>query len=146
MVTHSVQTLASLYEQDETAWLETMAQLVAERRFEELDVDNLSEYLQDMALRDKREVFSRLTVLLIHLLKWEHEVDRRSNSWRATILHQRGELRDLLESRTLRNYGEEALEKAYKRAVKEAAVETGIEESAFPAVCPWPLEEIVSEE
>ena len=78
-----------------------------------LDLENLSEYLQDMARRDKREVFSRLTVLLTHLLKWEHQVDRRSNSWEATILHQRRELQDLLESRTLRNHAQDVLGKAY---------------------------------
>ena len=46
MTKPSTQTLAALYEKDETAWLEVMAQLVAERRFEKLDHENLSEYLQ----------------------------------------------------------------------------------------------------
>ena len=145
MVSRSVPTLTCLYHQDETAWLETMAQLVAERRFEELDHENLSEFLLDMARRDKREVLSRLTVLLAHLLKWEHQAEQRSNSWEATILHQRRELHDLLESHTLRNYGQEVLGKAYERAVREAAVEMGTKRARFLTACPWPLEGIVPE-
>lgn len=135
-----------LYEQDETAWLEQTAGLVAQRRFGEIDHEHLSEYLADMARRDRREVLSRLTVLLTHLLKWERQPEQRAGSWQATILHQRQELRDLLESRTLENYAREVLARAYERAVKQAALETGAEESAFPAACPWPLEEVVPEE
>jgi hypothetical protein len=92
----------SLYEQDETAWLEQTASLVAQRRFDEIDREHLCEYLSDMARRDKREVFSRMVVLLVHLLKWDHHPDHRSNSWRGTIVTQRSELRQLLESGSLR--------------------------------------------
>jgi hypothetical protein len=137
--------LVSLYEQDETAWLEQTARLVAEGRFDEIDPLQLSEYLADMSRRDKREVLSRLTVLLAHLLKWDYQVSQRNNSWQATILVQRQELRDLLESGTLLNYAREVREKAYERAVKQAALESGAAEAIFPAACPWSLEEIVSE-
>lgn len=136
----------SLYEQDETAWLEQTAGLVAQRRFAEIDHHHLSEYLADMARRDKREVLSRLVVLLAHLLKWEHQPQQRTRSWEATILHQRQELQDLLESGTLRNHAREMLAKAYDRAVKQAALEMGMAEGAFPAACPWPLEELAPEE
>ena len=80
-----VESLVSLYQEDETAWLEQMAQLIAERRFAELDYAHLQEFLTDRARRDKREVLSRLTTLLTHRLKWEHQPDKRSNSWRAKI-------------------------------------------------------------
>src|SRR5579864_3548088 len=92
--------LPLLFERDETAWLEIMAQLAAQGRYTEMDHANLSEYLSDMAKRDRREVFSRLVTLLMHLLKWEHQPDHRSGSWQGTILEQRRELRKLLESGT----------------------------------------------
>ena len=136
--------LVSLYEQDETAWLEQTARLVAEGRFDEIDPLQLSEYLADMSRRDKREVLSRLTVLLAHLLKWDYQISQRNNSWQATIVIQRQELRDLLESGTLLNYAREVRDKAYERAVKQAA-SSGAEEAIFPVACPWSLEEIVPE-
>jgi hypothetical protein len=138
--------LADLYEADETAWLEEMSRLVAERRFADLDAEHLSEYLCDMAKRDKREVLSRLTVLLAHLLKWEHQPEQRSNSWRGTILTQRHELEDLLESGTLRRYAGEVLPKAYRNAGRQAAVETGLPDDRFPAECPFSLERVLRDE
>jgi Domain of unknown function DUF29 len=131
--------LSQLYLEDETAWLEEMARLVAERRFEDLDVEHLSEVLADMARRDRREVLSRLTTLLAHLLKWEHQPGQCSHSWRATITTQRNELHDLLESGTLRNYAGEVLGKAYQRAVTQASLETDFPAESFPPECPFSL-------
>jgi hypothetical protein len=98
MATVEAVRLDELYERDETAWLEAMSALAAAGRYAEMDFPNLSEYLADMARRDRREVFSRLVTLLAHLLKWERQLDRRGGSWRGTIREQRRELRQLLES------------------------------------------------
>jgi hypothetical protein len=133
----------SLYEADETAWLEQTARRVAERRFDEIDPESLSEYLLDMARRDRREVLNRLKMLLVHLLKWEHQPGKRSRSWEATIRDQRQELGDLLESGTLHRHAEGVLEVAYRRAVPLAAAETGLDDSAFPASCPYTLVELL---
>jgi hypothetical protein len=67
--THAAPKLAALYEQDKTAWLDTMAQLIRDGRHDELDFENLEEYLESMARRDSREVHSRLSVLLTQRLK-----------------------------------------------------------------------------
>jgi hypothetical protein len=145
MPDQTVPALPSLYEQDETAWLEETASLVAQRRFGEIDHEHLGEYLSDMAKRDKREVFSRLVILITHLLKWEHQPELRSNSWQGTILSQRRELRQLLESSTLRRYAGEVLGKAYTEAVEQAATETDLAETVFPSECAMSLEEIVAQ-
>src|SRR5262249_59029240 len=84
--------LSRLYEADETGWLEQMSKLISERRYEELDYKHLGEYLLDMAKRDRREVLHRLTTLLTHLLKWEHQPRKRSRSWELTIRRERREL------------------------------------------------------
>ena len=136
--------LPSLYLEDETAWLEEMARLAAERRLDDLDFEHLSEYLSDMARRDRREVYSRLVVLLAHLLKWDHQPERRSGSWRGTILTQRRELRLLLESGTLRNHATACLAQAYQDAREQAAVESELPAQKFPAECPWPLDELIA--
>src|SRR5437660_786851 len=135
--------LPSLFDQDETAWLDQTAQLVAQRRFDEIDHESLSEYLTDMAKRDRREVYRRLVTLLIHLLKWEFQPDRRSNSRQGTIMEQQRELRLLLESGTLRRHAEEVMAKAYKEAVKQAATETGLAAETFPSDCRYALDELV---
>lgn len=145
MSTVEVVPLKELYERDETAWLEAMSALAAEGRTADMDHLNLSEYLADMANRDRREVFSRLVVLLAHLLKWEHQPERRSGSWRGTIREQRRELRLLLESGTLRQHATEVLADAYAEARRQAADETESPLSVFPVENAWGLEEAVSE-
>lgn len=146
MVVPTPHPLAQLYEADETAWLEQTAALVKARRFDQLDPDTLAEYLTDMAKRDRREVFSRLVVLLTHLLKWEHQPDRRGNSWQDTIFDQRLELGQIVESGTLRLHAEAVLAKAYAAARASAARQTGLDISTFPADCPWSLAAALSDD
>lgn len=138
-------TLSDLYELDETAWLETMSRLAAEGRSDQLDLIHLSEYLSDMAKRDRREVQNRLTVLLSHLLKWEYQPDRRNKSWQLTIAEQQRELQLLLESRSLHNHALNELPRIYARAVKEASIETGLTPETFPATCPFALDAALGE-
>jgi hypothetical protein len=146
MATVETLNLSALYEQDETAWLETMSALAAEGRYAEMDYPHLSEYLADMAKRDRREVLSRLTTLIIHRLKWEHQPAKRSNSWRATMAEQRRELEELLTSGTLRNYAQEVLPRAYRDAVEQAALETDLPESTFPSENTRSLDEWMAKE
>ncbi|MCE9534167.1 MAG: DUF29 domain-containing protein [Planctomycetes bacterium] len=138
--------LRILFDQDETAWLEVMSQLAAEGRFAEMDHSNLSEYLADMSKRDRREVSSRLVILLAHLLKWEYQPELRSRTWQATILEQRRELRKLLESGTLYNHAVSTLVEAYADARGQAAVETGLPRGTFPVESNWELERLLADE
>ena len=144
MVQKTAQVLAELYEVDETAWLDATAELVRAGRLGEIDLRTLAEYLTDMAIRDRREVTSRLSVLITHLLKWHHQPAHRSGGWLATIEVQRHELSDILESVSLRNHATSAMEKSYMTGVRRAVAETGFPESAFPATCPYTLDELLS--
>lgn len=140
MVQRAPTTTAPLYEVDETAWLEATADLLRRGCLDAVDLDVLAEYLTDMAKRDRREVFSRLVVLLSHLLKWEYQPDHRSGSWRGTVLEQQRELRQLLESGTLRNHAGTVFPDAFADARKQAAAETGLARGTFPEECPWDLD------
>ena len=142
MVVRAADRLATLYDLDETAWLEAMAELVRGRDFSALDYSHLGEYLADMARRDRREVESRLALLISHLLKWTYQPERRSGSWRATIEVQRQELARLLRSGTLRNHARSALADVYADGVRQAAAETERPMGDFPADCPYTLDEI----
>ena len=145
MTATQIEPLSKLYEADETAWLEAMATLAARRASTELDYDHLAEFLTDMAKRDRREVESRLRVLIAHLLKWVHQPKKRSRSWQLTAAQQRHELRQLLTSKTLRRHAENTLPNTYADGRELAAIETGLPESKFPAACPYSLAQIESE-
>jgi hypothetical protein len=136
--------LTELYAEDETAWLEQMSELIQQRRLTELDLDNLSEYLSDMARRDRREVTSRLRVLMAHLLKWQFQPDRRSGSWRGTIIAQRQELAELASTGVLRVHAEAVLADAYASAIEVAAAETGLTPDTFPTDCPYTVEQLLA--
>jgi hypothetical protein len=136
--------LAELYLDDETAWLDRMAELVRQRRLSDLDLDNLAEYLTDMARRDRREVLSRLGLLMAHLLKWQFQPERRSRSWRATIIVQRQELAELASTGVLRNHAEAVLPDAFANAVELASAESGLPRATFPAECPFTVEQLLA--
>jgi hypothetical protein len=136
--------LPALYERDETAWLEAMAELARDGRAEDLDLGHLADYLFDMARRDRREVEGRLAVLLSHLLKWTDQPDHRSRGWRATVIEQRQELNRLASRGVLRNHAQEVLADVYTEAVERAAAETGVARDRFPAECPYTLDELLT--
>ena len=146
MAVRTTVALPSLYQEDETAWLEMMAQLVTEHRLQELDYEHLGEYLSGMARRDRREVYSRLATLLTHLLKWEYQPERRSGSWGGTILEQRSDLRLLLESGTLRNHAIASLAGAYQDARERASAEAGLPIEIFHEEWSRPVDELISRE
>jgi hypothetical protein len=146
MIQPATTALSELYESDETAWLEAMADLIRQGRWDDLDYPHLGEYLADMARRDRWEVESRLATLLAHVLKWGHQPDQRSRGWRGTIIEQRQELADLTARGVLRNHAEVTLPGAYAKAVERAAAETGLPAEAFPAECPYTLDQLLSPE
>jgi hypothetical protein len=146
MIQPAAGTLPDLYEADETAWLEAMADLIQQGRWHDLDYAHLGEYLADMARRDRREVKSRLAVLITHVLKWVYQPGQRSRSWRGTIIAQRQELEDLAASGVLRNHAEAVLAEVYGEAVERAVAETGLALETFPGQCPYTLEQLLSAE
>jgi hypothetical protein len=97
-----------------------------------------------MARRHQKEVMSRLTQLLTHLLEWEHQPKRRTRSWRGTILAQQQELRDDASTGVFRNHAEAVLFDRYEDAVARAGAETGLSTTIFPTVCPYTVEQLLS--
>ncbi len=135
-----------LYQEDCYGWLQENAQLSREKRLYEIDVENIVEELESMGKSEKRELSSRLTILLMHLLKWQYQSVKRSTSWRNTIAVQRIDIRELLEdSPSLKNEIADKIEIAYEKAKLTAEVETGIEKQNFPSQCPFSLEQILDE-
>lgn len=130
------------YEKDFYAWAIHTAELVRQKKFSEIDVEHTAEELESMGKSDKRELINRFAVLLVHLLKWHFQPERRSNSWKYTIEEQRGEVMDLLEdSPSLNHELKKRLDRAYQRALLLAATETGMSKEVFPQQCPFSLEQ-----
>lgn len=145
MIANQTETLSELYEKDETAWLDAMAELATHGRAESLDLVNLAEFLESMANRDRRESSSRLLLLLMHLLKWEYQPEARTGSWRRTISEQRRQLREICESGALQNYIRARFEQTYDRARYQASIETDLPLERFPDRSPFTLDELLAE-
>jgi hypothetical protein len=137
----------SLYDQDFYAWANQQAGLLRAGKFSEADIAHIAEEMESMGKTEKRELVSRLAVLLLHLLKWQYQPGHRGASWQATIRIQRRDLRRHLgDNPSLKAKLQEAIADAYGNAVIEAGGETGFAESVFPALCPWPFEQMMAED
>jgi len=134
------------YLEDFSSWISQTTQLLRERRWHEIDVPNLIEEVEDLGKSERRGIASQLTRLLLHLLKWQYQPQRRSDSWLDSITDARTQIELTLEdSPSLRRYPTEQLEESYQRARRQAAQQTGIEISVFPGVCPYSLELVLTE-
>ncbi|MEH1989459.1 DUF29 domain-containing protein [Nostoc sp.] len=132
----------NLYEQDFYLWIQTIAQQLKEHNFNEIDIPNLIEEIESMGRSEKRELKNRLIVLLMHLLKWQYQLEKRSESWRSTISEQRICIETLLEdSPSLQPLLTEIFEDCYQKARLKASEETGIKLNFFPQESPFILEE-----
>jgi len=135
------------YEIDFYNWALHNAQLLRERRLSEIDVEHIAEELESMGKRDKRELISRLKILLAQLLKWQYQPGGRSTSWRGSIVEQRVQINDLvMENPGLRPQLLEAINIAYPVAVELAVKDTNIPTSHFPQIGPFSVDEILNED
>jgi hypothetical protein len=132
----------SLYEADEHEWIAAQIAALRSGRLDLLDRVHLEEYLTDMTIRDRRELKSRLTVLLIHLLKLRVQPARLTNSWVKTILEQQREILSIIEEiPSLGRQADAVMKAAYPAALHSAVRETGLPASRFPGDLPWSLTE-----
>jgi len=135
------------YDRDFCHWLEQNVALLRAGQLSEIDVENIAEELESMGKRDKRELMSRLSVLLTHLLKWQFQAKLQCSSWQGAIGEQREQIAFILEdSPSLKHQLIEKLDKAYQSALNKAIHETGLSKNNFPNICPYTLEQILDED
>ena len=140
--------MSSLYDLDFCLWTEAAARGLREGRLAELDLDHLAEEIEDLGNRNAREVRSRITQILEHLLKLKLArgviLEYNRGGWRASIVRERQELDALFEeSPSLRRLvGPELLEACYQRAAERIAAEYRVE---TPARCPFSEQEVLVE-
>jgi len=143
---------AALYDRDFFEWTVRNAELLRRGCVQEADLEHIAEEIEDLGKRDKREVISRYTVLVMHLLKWSFQPERRytesgGSSWLATIREQRQQLVAIFaQSRSLEPHAELSFEAVYRDAVKRASAETGIPIRQFPEECPFRFDQVLEDE
>ncbi len=136
-----------LYERDFHAWTQAQAEALRMRRFDRIDLENIVEELETLGRSERHAIRNRLGVLLMHLLKWAWQPEKRSSGWRGTILEQRRQLRRLLdENPSLHSLPASALADEHDVARLKAAGDTGLPEAVFPTSCPFTIDEILNED
>lgn len=134
----------ALYEADFYAWTQEQARLLRERRWDDLDLDNLVDEVESVGRSDKHQIRSRLEVLVGHLLKWRYQPGRRGDSWTETIFEQRGRLTNLVDdSPSLREFLRREVSGTYRAARLLVAKQNGIAFGLFPGECPFTPEQVL---
>ena len=135
----------SSYDEDFVAWTQHQATMLREDKWDKMDLLNLAEEIESLGNSVRRELSSRLRILVVHLLKWRYQPERliEGHSWETTINTQRNDIDDLLhDSPSLRPQVQERLAQQYGKARRQALQETRLAASALPESCPWTMEQV----
>jgi Domain of unknown function DUF29 len=139
-----MQAATTLYEADFAQWAEQTAQMLKDGRLSEVDLENLIEEVEDLSRRERDALYSNLKIILLHLLKWEFQPHKQTNSWRASIREHRQRIKQQVKkSPSLKAYPEEILSECYAEARELASDETGLPLMTFPAECPYAITDIL---
>jgi len=141
--------IEQLYQEDYSLWVEQTTQQLREQNADSLDWQHLAEEIEDLGKELKHKVDSYLKQLLIHLLLyqyWTEEKDLCGIGWRIEISNFRDELEWLFESKSLYNYFLTRIDLIYTKARRQAILETQLNEQTFPKICPFSVEQILTDE
>jgi hypothetical protein len=135
------------HDEDFYAWTQANANLLKQRKFEEIDVDHLIEELEEMGNSNENQLISRLGVLIAQLLKWQLQPDFRCRSWSGTIREQRIRIKRLLRKNpSLKILMASSVKESFEDALAILEKETPIDLNLLPATCPYTLEELQDDE
>jgi hypothetical protein len=138
---------AEMYDLDFAEWALLNAELLRSGRVSEADLEHIAEEIEAMGKRERRTLHNRCVRLIEHLLKWQHQPERRGSSWRRTIINQREGIQVLLdENPSFRPGWPGVVAEAYDHAVKIVSVVTKRPRAEFPAGCPFTLDQLLDEE
>lgn len=135
-----------LYETDFFAWTQMQADFIKKKEFNKIDIVHLEEELESMGASEQRSLESKLTQLIMHLLKLQYQpnyINRKS--WVRSVKFQRNDIRRILEKNpSLKSRLDAIVADIYENALLMAAEETALEEADFPSQCEWKVEEILN--
>ncbi len=132
------------YDTDYYGWVREQVALLQAGALDRIDAANIAEELSDMAKAEFRAWRSALRIVLVHMLKWDHQPSLRSRSWVVSIRSHRRMFKNILdENPSLKPRRAEALRMAYADAVDDAVLETGLPTRTFPADCPYTMDDVL---
>jgi DNA-binding protein len=135
------------HETDAYGWAVHTAQLLRDKKMNEVDFDGIVEELEEMGISNKHALTSRLTLIISHLLKWQFQPNMRSRSWTYTIEEQRKRAKIYInDNPSLKSKLDDIMIKAYDVAISKAASETSLDKKNFPTQCPYTFEQIMNDE
>ncbi|HJU11050.1 MAG TPA: DUF29 domain-containing protein [Candidatus Binataceae bacterium] len=136
-----------LYQHDYYAWVCTQVEALREHKVAALDWENLAEEVEDLGKAERHRLESHLEGLMMHLLKWRYQPQRRSRSWTYSIKEHRFRIRKVLrDNPSLKSALVPILADAYEGARISAENETGMDPSVFPESCPWSAEDSIRDD
>jgi hypothetical protein len=147
MRTLSKQEIEKLYEEDYYLWIQTQIELLKERNWELVDIDNLVEELESMGRSEIRSLSSYLGVLFAHLYKWDYFPNNRTRSWLNSIYYSREEILYLLkEQPSLKSKLNDVINKGWLEAKKIISKDTDIDYRTLPESCPYSYDDAMKRE
>lgn len=135
--------LGRTYDADLYGWIEDQMVHLRSNEVGSIDASNITQELTDLGRSEFDKLVSAIRIVLLHLLKWDHQLERRSRSWVITIDEHRKRITyELSDSPSLKPRIQDAIVEAYRAARSAAARETGFTRSTFPETCTYRWDDI----
>lgn len=141
--------LKRIYDEDYHLWYSENARLIREKKFNDIDVENIAEELDSMGRHEKDKLESFLIVLFLHLLKLKYQGNYEVGvrSWKLSVKEHRLRAKKHLKNNpSLKGVLDEIIQDAYGIARLEAAKETGLTEETFPMNMPFTIEQVLTDD
>ena len=136
-----------LYDRDYFAWIEATLRGLKQQDYSSVDWNHLIEEIADRGRSEKRSLESSLVIVLLHLLKWQYQPERRSKSWAASIAEHRRRIRkQIKDSPSLKPFIAEELPQSYADSIRQASIETGLPMEVFSVDCPYAIAQVLDDE
>jgi len=133
------------YLKDFYGWAQEQVALLRNGEFDQLDIPNLIKEIEILGRIEEDEIESQLTLLLVHLLKWKYQLEKKYEKWELKIKKQRKEYACILKNNPgLKPHLESILSNAYYLARIKAAKQTQLDINTFEKTCPWGLNDIMN--
>ena len=134
------------YEQDFYQWTQAQAALLRQGNLAGVDLENIAEEIESMGKSDCRAISSHLRNIILHLLKYHYQPNRRSRSWENSIDNGRRETELIAkDSPSLRGQIADLVAAEYPVARRAASRQTRLPLAAFPEACPFTIEQIMGD-